>query len=201
MVRNIDFYTLFYFEFVFTQLVIKWTQNYCENCISNQKNGCVKCINGYLINKVSDIWENDKPSLEVYLLFWFIIIWVIMILFTNYRINSILVFIESLEVMYLKFSFAPIVGDELKIYFSHLSFLSFNIQGCIDLFKNNFNGENNTQFVEKYPEFLIILPVFWIYLSWKLNLPYKLIKIFRNKWFFMIWIYLIIPFITIWAIK
>ena len=55
MVRNIDFYTLFYFEFVYTQLVIKWTQNYCENCISNQKNGCVKCIQYNILKK--ELWN------------------------------------------------------------------------------------------------------------------------------------------------
>ena len=151
-----------------------------------------------------NICENIRPGFEIYLLFWFLIIWIPVLLFTNYRLNCILIFIECLEILYLMFSFIPIIGDELRNYFRYFPFLSLNIQGCIDMIRHDFIFEikdSNSQFIEKYPELLIVLPVFLISLSCDLKLPDKLNKFFRNKSFFMIWIHLIIQLTTICAIN
>ena len=151
-----------------------------------------------------NICENIRPGFEVYLLLWFLTIWVPILLFTNYRINCILIFIEWLEILYMMFSFIPIIGDELRNYFSYFPFLSLNIQGCVDMIRNHFNfhlNDSNSQFIEEYPELLITLPIFLIFLSCDLKLPIKLDKIFRSKSFFMIWIQLIIQLTTIWAIN
>ena len=151
-----------------------------------------------------NICENISPGFEVYLLLWFLTIWVPVLLFTNYRFNCILIFIECLEILYMMFSFIPIIGDELRNYISYFPFLSLNIQGCVDMLRNNFNFEindNNSQFIEKYPELLIAFPIFLVSLSCDLKLPIKLNKIFRNSSFFMIWIHLIIQLTTISAIN
>ena len=134
----------------------------------------------------------ESTEFEVYLLYWFIVIWIPISIFTKYRLNVITVFLEDIQIMYALFALLPSIGNDFRIYFESYVFMTFGVRDFIYGFQRailfNFNHvslEDYSKLIYAFPEVIFVLITFII------------LAILRNKWILIILKIYIIKFIMI----
>ena len=164
-------------------------------------NSCNIWSEGFTWSEGKLKWIKDIPSLEVICLLFFIIVWILLLLMTNYKFNMILMFLETLQIFYFLFKFVSFRDDQLQRYFDDFTFLSFNVQGAIATCKRLFisDSENFTlnDLLSFYPEIIPAFVLFLIFNAPRINWLILFKNIFRKSSFFMFWLYLTFQFIIL----
>ena len=154
------------------------------------------------------MWVKAKIDFEVYLLFWFIIIWIPIWIFTSYRFNVIIMFLQSTQIMYALFAFLPSIGAEFQIYFKNYMFLSFGARDFWIFIKILIFESYDSRAIDDYdkviysfPEVIFIIILFIILNSrqnkWSFESKWK----WRIKSLFFVWAFLIYQFLSISIFK
>ena len=108
-------------------------------------------------------------------------------IFTDYWSDTVIIFFESMQILYALFSFLPSIGQDFKIYLESFQYLSFGWRDVVYTLNRlmldkytDLNKEDYSTFLYAFPEtilFLLVLVVmFMLQSKWKLwsNLCYKI---------------------------
>ena len=186
-------------------LVIKCPQQNWLLWNGSNKNNCTKWIKEFTLDSLTKEWIEIRTEFEVKLLFTFILFWIPIWLFTNYRFNVILTFIEGMQIMYIMFAFFPSISPSFKIYFENYNYLSFSVRDIITSFQKLIDSSYSTNNIKNYSKVLNIFPeavVFLIIFLLVVLLLMKkkhicLFKIWRKSSLFSVWLFLIIKFLSL----
>ena len=181
--------------------MIPCPQRYWELWNGSKNNECIQWINGYILDKIAHNWVNDRNEFEAILLLGFLLLWIPILVWTNYRFNVILIFIDSMQLMYTIFAFLPSIGSSFQNYFSNYIYLSFSGRDFIKAFKQPFlqdystiNKNSYNQIIYSYPETVIFL-IIYILMVWFQSRYHSFIKRrLRQGSIFLIWLSFVFQF-------
>ena len=145
---------------------------------------------------------------EVQILFWFILFWIPIMVLTNYRFNSIIIFFETMQIMYALFAFLPSIEVSLQSYFKSYQYLSFGGRDFIYTFERiifgkyiDLNKEDYNKLIYSFPDVPIVLIIFILMIVMQIKWRLLTMPNIRVKQFIMVWLFLSFQFLVLSAIN